>query len=56
MVTSSGSAYLEVLNAVVNAGGEDLALPAAPRLGDDLDDLLQGAAHAVEHGVLVDPG
>lgn len=48
--------YLEVLDAVVDAGGEDLVLPAAPRLGDDLDHLLQGAAHAVEHGVFVDPG
>lgn len=53
---SNFSSYLEVLNAVVDAGGEDLVLPAAPRLGDNLDDLLQGAAHAVEYGVLVDSG
>lgn len=53
---SSFPAYLEVPNAVVEAGGEDPVPPAAPRLGDDLDDLLQGAAHAVEHGVFVDPG
>lgn len=55
-LVASNSAYLKVLNAVVDAGGEDLVLPAAPRLGDNLDDLLQGAAHAVEHGVFVDPG
>ncbi|TNN85815.1 hypothetical protein EYF80_004062 [Liparis tanakae] len=30
-----------------DAGGKDLVLPTAPRLGDDLDDLLQGTAHPV---------
>ena len=47
--------YLEVLDAVIDAGRKDLVLPAAPCLGDYLDDLLQGTAHPVEHGVLVDP-
>lgn len=50
------SAYLEVFNAIVDAGRQDLVLPAAPRLSDNLDDLLQGTAHSVEHGVFVDPG
>lgn len=53
---SNFSAYLEVFNAIVDAGREDLVLPAAPRLSDNLDDLLQGAAHSVEHGIFVDPG
>ena len=47
--------HLEVPDAVVDAGRKDLVLPAAPCLGDYLDDLLQGTAHSVEHGVFVDP-
>lgn len=53
---SNSSTYLEILDAVVDAGREDLVLPTAPRLSDYLDDLLQGTAHPVEHGVFVDPG
>lgn len=47
--------YLEVLDAVVDTSREDLVFPTAPCLGDYLDDLLQGTAHSVEHGVFVDP-
>lgn len=53
---SNPSTYLEILDAVVDAGRKDLVLPTAPRLSDYLDDLLQGTAHPVEHGVFVDPG
>ena len=47
--------YFEVFDAIVNAGREDLVFSTAPCLSDYLNDLLQGTAHSVEHGVFVDP-
>lgn len=46
---------LKVFDAVVDAGRKDLALRTAPCLSNDLNDLLQGTAHSVEHSVFVDP-
>ena len=47
--------YLEVLDAVVEAGWQHPGLPGAARLRHNLNDLLQGTAHPLEHGVFVDP-
>lgn len=54
-ISSVFSSYLKVLDAVIDAGREDPALRTAARFGYYLDDLLEGTAHSVEHGVFVDP-
>ena len=49
-----GGPYLEVFDPGVDAGGRRLGVSARPGVRHDLDHLLQGVAHALEHGVLVE--
>ena len=47
--------HLKVFNPCIEAGGQDrLGFPGGPGIRHNLDNLLQGVTHAVEHGVLVD--